>query len=512
MKNKDMLLDAIGDVDGALVPDAARPKSRRRITRRVAFGSVCAAVIACAVCLPILFRQPPAVIPTPQEPSQPQTEMSSASEAQPQATEANRPIAGSAKLLTAAVYPPASAYPQDGSGEEWDYEAYEAWSDERLAKIRQAENYRDSFTEFVRNSAGVFFGDSDEQNRVYSPLSLYMALGMSAEVTGGSTRQQILGALSQENIDALRTEAKNLWEACYADDGMAKCVLASSLWTNDRMRYRQDTLDTLSSAYYASAFSGDPTDERYSLSLQSWLNEQTDGLLADYASDIRMNPQMMLTLASTVDYSGKWEYPFNEDSTRPAVFHAPTGDVSCDFMNAEQLTGYCWGERFAAISMPLENNGSMRLLLPDEGVSPQELLRDEEALRFMSCKMIDDFENCRYASVTIKVPKFDISSGIDLREGLQQLGVTEMFDGAAADFSPLCDDADGIFVDKAEQDTRVMIDEDGCKAASMTVMMSAGAAPPKEFVDFIVDRPFVFEIVSESGIPLFVGVVNHPAA
>ena len=49
------------------------------------------------------------------------------------------------------------------------------------------------------------------------------------------------------------------------------------------------------------------------------------------------------------------------------------------------------------------------------------------------------------------------------------------------------------------------------KAASYIILeFGAGAAqPPDEIIDFILDRPFVFAITTES-IPMFVGTVNNP--
>ena len=48
-------------------------------------------------------------------------------------------------------------------------------------------------------------------------------------------------------------------------------------------------------------------------------------------------------------------------------------------------------------------------------------------------------------------------------------------------------------------------------AAAYTVMMEAGAAePPDEEIDFTLDRPFVFAITSQDGLPLFIGIVNTP--
>ena len=50
------------------------------------------------------------------------------------------------------------------------------------------------------------------------------------------------------------------------------------------------------------------------------------------------------------------------------------------------------------------------------------------------------------------------------------------------------------------------------EAAAFTVMaMSGAAAPPDEIeeIDFTVDRPFLFVIMSSDNLPLFTGIVNR---
>ena len=69
----------------------------------------------------------------------------------------------------------------------------------------------------------------------------------------------------------------------------------------------------------------------------------------------------------------------------------------------------------------------------------------------------------------------------------------------------------GIFVSKVNHSARVKIDEKGCEAAAYTVMMMTNSAmPPKEEVDFILNRPFLFVITGEDGLALFIGIVNEP--
>lgn len=52
--------------------------------------------------------------------------------------------------------------------------------------------------------------------------------------------------------------------------------------------------------------------------------------------------------------------------------------------------------------------------------------------------------------------------------------------------------------------------EEGCIASAYTVMLDDGATAPPEEVDFVLDRPFLFAIVSKSGQLLFAGMVNYP--
>ena len=112
----------------------------------------------------------------------------------------------------------------------------------------------------------------------------------------------------------------------------------------------------------------------------------------------------------------------------------------------------------------------------------------------------------------LALPKFDISSDLDLRPGLRALGVTDALDPEQADFSPLTDE-ELIYLAQAKHAARVSVDEKGCTGAAYTVMdIRAGAALPPEEIDFIQNRPFLFLITDSTGLPLFFGTVNRPVS
>ena len=240
MKNKDILLDVIGDADEKLVPDITEEKKKSHL-KWITLGGVCAAAaIGCAVFLP--KGNAPL---TPPAPSQVTTA--------PTAAQPDRDI----YCLALAAYPDMPHYPEDGNDI-----AYKKWHEARMKLRDQPADYMNGFDTFFENSTKVFLTDAGSNNRVYSPLSLYMALGMSAEITDGTTRKQILDLLCQDDIQTLRSRANSIWEANYTDDGMARCVLASSLWLNDSYPCNMDTVRTTANNYYSSIYHGDPADER----------------------------------------------------------------------------------------------------------------------------------------------------------------------------------------------------------------------------------------------------------
>ena len=253
----------------------------------------------------------------------------------------------------------------------------------------------------------------------------------------------------------------------------------------------------------ASVYQGDLDSEEMQQALKDWLNEQTGGLLKDTIQNIELSPESLLALCSTIYYKARWSEEFNKNLTTDEIFHGAAGDVTCRMMHQSTTETYYFGSRFSSISRPLDHSGHMTLILPDEGTTPEELLADEEALTYM---ITGEAEN-RFLIVNQSVPQFDVTSNMQLKDSLNQLGVTDVFT-ADADFSPVTEEA--LFLDKVQHAARVTIDEEGVEAAAFTMEVLAGAAaPPEEEVDFVLDRPFIFLIRGEDGQILFAGIVNQ---
>ena len=431
----------------------------------------------------------------------------------------------SAEKPEQAQQPTYPEYPQDGSDE--DYQAFRAAVDEynELEKLwlEQNRNRRELSSEYKGTLEGFngavaeqLLSGAGNENRVCSPTSLYLALSMLAETTDGTSRGQILELLGCESIEEVRTRAEAVWESNYIDDGRDKALLANSLWLNSAYlgSYNADTVNTLAEVYYADSFCGTMGDEDYNEMLRKWINDNTGGRLEEQANGLEFTENNVLGLASTVYFKGSWGEPFNEGSTAPDVFHAEGGDITVDFMNQRiECASYYRGEGFSAIEKSMHGS-SMKIILPDEGVSVDELLASGQVGDFLASfsDYSRSWENRSFADINLSLPKFDVASDIDLADSLKALGVTDVLDEERSDFSPMFTEGNA-YLDEAKHAARVTVDEEGVEAAAYTVMLAnpTSQAYADLVVDFIADRPFIFAITGEGGALLFAGVVNNPA-
>lgn len=411
-------------------------------------------------------------------------------------------------IVTAACYPKMAKYPDETASDY--FQTHEVWWEDTRARLRAAAELNDGLFDFYKTSSNEFLKSAKDENLIYSPVNVYMALAMLAETTDGESRMQILRLLDTESIESLREQTALMWKANYRNDGATTSILANSLWLSDKTDFNKNTLDTLANDYFASTYKGTMGSKEINEALRSWLNEQTGGLLDKYVDKVELNPSTIMSIVSTVYFRAKWDIMFNGQFNETKVFHSPAGDIDKEFMKATDDFGtYFVGSDYGAIHLNFTDGGMMWLILPDEDKTVDDLLSSGEYLDMVASG--GKWANKKQLIIHYSVPKFDVSSEIKLKNGLRAMGVTDVFKSPDADFSPITKDNDGLYLSEVKHCARVTIDEEGCTAAAFTKMSVDGAALPlSNEMDFIVDRPFIFVIDNGSGQPLFVGVVNDP--
>ncbi len=361
---------------------------------------------------------------------------------------------------------------------------------------------------FAAQSLPQIFADLNGENRVYSPLNLYLALAMLAELTEGESREQLLSLLGEDAIESLRAEAQALYDSCSRDDEQITSLPAASVWLNEEFEVKPGALDRLTEDGAAELFSVPMGTESTDQALRGWVNERTKHLLEAQAGNLRLDRETSLALVTTLYFKAGWMEKFEEEKTEMQPFHADSGDRDAAFMHDKLETYYYRGKHFGAIRLRMRGGAAMWLLLPDEDSSLQAMINEGEASALLASDT--DWRQAKEYWVNLSLPKFDLAFELSLSGALRALGLTDVFDPSASDFSPLSDDP--LYVSQVQHAARVKIDEEGVEAVAYTDIPLPGDAwmviEPKE-LDFVCDRPFLFAVTLGDTV-LFLGAVNDP--
>jgi serpin B len=415
-----------------------------------------------------------------------------------------------------AAYPVEDDYIDSKTGN-WDWEAYnkayQAWMEQYDIRSEAAASYsegdaRSDLMSYFNKIIPSLMQSKPEENYAASPVNIYMALAMLSELTDGETRAQILTLLGTESIEQTRKLAQAIWKANYTDDGVTKSLLAASVWINEDIAVRNETIAQLAEYYYATAWQGSPDDAAFSRAFKDWLNEQTGGLLKDAVESLDdFDKDLILALASTIYFKAPWADKFNEAATSKDVFHRIGSDVETAFMHSKDKGTVWYGDGFKAVKLGFANGtGSMWILLPDENAD----MPVSKAAEFIMSGGEKASGN-EFGIIDLSLPKFDADATTDLKGTLEKLGVTDAFDPDKADFSPLTDTP--AVVSSASHSARVKIDEEGVEAAAFTVITVGATAAYEQpkVIEFKADRPFLFAVTGIDGLPLFIGTVYDPS-
>ena len=422
--------------------------------------------------------------------------------------------ASAAYALAQPAYPDLPKMPAEPTADSeaaWEQfsEDYSAWWDAWRAYRNEAPGLDEqagllsALEDFTAGSTALAL--AGEGNGVYSPISLWFALAMLAETTEGNSRREILDALGAEDVEQLREWADSLWHALYTDDGTAAVLLGTSMWLNEGVDFNQDTLDALAGHYYAGSYQVPMGTDEADQALADWTAEQTRGLIGADGKVLETTPDTLMVLTSTLYAMGRWVNEFQPENNTDDVFTAADGtQQQAEFMHRTEDANFIRREGYQAAALN-STAGQVVFVLPDEGVAPRDLLADPDLLGSLDFESEDGI----YGEVQWSLPKFDVSSDLDLKSTLTGLGITSVLDPEASDFSPLTS-TEPVWLDQAKQIARVQVDEQGFQAAAVTLLAMAGGGAPEDDPRICVmdlDRPFLFIIRDGSAI-LFVGVVD----
>lgn len=244
--------------------------------------------------------------------------------------------------------------------------------------------------------------------------------------------------------------------------------------------------------------------------LLTWINAMTGNILEGQTADMEMDPDTAFALVATVNFRADWSEGFTKSKTAPGTFHSSAGDVTVDFMRHEDANKeslFYWSDQYGAVCRPLTDGHTMWLILPDEGYTPQSILQSSDYLTMVMHP--DEWSAQKEVCLNLFLPKFDVCSQSDLVDSIKNLGVDDIFDSAISDFTRISSGA-SVAAQQMDHSLRVFIDEVGVSGAAYAYTDGYLSMPDDETVCMNLNRPFLFVVTTQDGLPLFIGIVDEP--
>jgi serine protease inhibitor len=343
------------------------------------------------------------------------------------------------------------------------------------------------------------------QNIIFSPLSVALALAMTAAGARGATQKAILRTLGLGTTTpaVLNRSSAALLAAIQSRDPKLKLQIADSFWTRLGLKVRPQFAQTLRAVYNADIASVDFRTPNAAAVINSWVSRKTHGLIPQIVSG-SIPADVLLYLINAVYFHGDWSAPFR-GGTAPQQFTLLSGaKVQTPLMTNRGMFQHAVGPSLEAIRLPYGNGTiAMYVLLPAASGAFPTFLRS-----LNSAVLEDAIAALAPQQGTIQLPRFTTSYGTDLRPALTALGMGQAF-GPSADLSGMLIDAHTA-IDAVLHRALIAVNEEGTTAAAVTGVIGITAVMPSEFT-MTVNRPFFLVLRDErTGVPLFMGSIVDP--
>lgn len=347
--------------------------------------------------------------------------------------------------------------------------------------------------------------DASDNNKLISPLSIYLALSMVYNGADNATKDSMAVALQSMgiNINDINATCKALIEQLPGEDSKVTLDIANSIW------YKQQGIQPLPSylTTVTNYFSAQVQPITTADAINSWVDDKTKGNIKKIFD--RINPDDLMYLVNAIYFKGSWQHKFKTEDTRNAPFYLQNGStVQVPFMQQEDTLNTAFSQGYRVLELPYGGGGSFSMYLVDGGNNTSPI--NSLAANIDVTNLSGIIAAMHKSKVTVTMPKWEFNYAVpDMKPALSKLGMGIAFTDDA-DLSKMYN-TPGVQITKATHKTYIKVDEEGTTAAAVTgISVGVTSVSPDSIFRF--DHPFVYIIAEkQTGTILFIGIMNNPS-
>ncbi|CAJ0968306.1 unnamed protein product [Ranitomeya imitator] len=342
------------------------------------------------------------------------------------------------------------------------------------------------------------------QNIVISPLSISTTLSTLVLGARSTTYQEILDVLNQNHTQEAEMHGAlgHLHRTLNQPESNLQINIGNAVFVDKKMEILERFLNETEHYYQAEIVKTDFTDgPQVKGQINDHVKSKTDGKIPEVIKDL--DPDTLMVLINFVLFKGEWKRPFVRLLTTNDKFIVDKDTtVNVPMMSNPGVYNIHHDKKLACtvIELPYKSEASMLLILPEEG----KIHDVEEAL---SVDMLSRWrKSMGKCNINLHLPKFSITSSLDLKTVLSDLGMAMAF-SVQANFSGMSQDVQ-LRVSQAVHKVILNVDNKGTEGTPFTGFGLTFFAP---YPDVKVNKPFLALVIDdETNTILFMGRITNP--
>ncbi|XP_071755623.1 antithrombin-III [Centroberyx gerrardi] len=362
-------------------------------------------------------------------------------------------------------------------------------------------------------------GKPADANIFLSPISVSTAFAMTKLGACNETLAQIMNVFEFDTIKEKTSDQVHFFFAklnCRLyrkKDRTTELVSANRLFGEKSLVFNQ-TYQNISEMVYGAKllplnFKEKPELAR--VTINNWISNKTENRIQDTLPEGALDSNTILVLVNTIYFKGQWKSKFDKDNVFKSDFLV-SQSRSCSVSMMYQETKFRYGhfpeDRVQLLELPYRGDDiTMVIILP---ALDTPLAQVEASLDLR--KLSGWLEAMQETTVSVQIPRFRVEDSFSLKEKLQEMGLTDLFDSQRASLPGMLeDDGDNLYISDAFHKAFLEVNEEGSEAAAATAVVAIGRSINFNREVFLANRPFLL-LIREATINtlLFTGRLADP--
>jgi serpin B len=340
----------------------------------------------------------------------------------------------------------------------------------------------------------------DGRTAVVSPAGIAGAFSVISTGASGELVNAIARILGFENTVAAPAALAAMAQALgQSPDGGSALSVARALVLDPTLQPSAQTLSSLraNAVELIDAAFGDPATLKR---INDWAAAKTKGLIPVLLDELPAQPG--LVALDALHFKDRWKRQFEAKETAAKPFHSLNGTMQTVQMmvSPEGLWRFRLNQDFVGATL-LYQTDRFSLTLVTSRDKPLAAAGFDPVESWLSGNGFNDVQG------QIQLPKLKLSGSHDLLGILDVMGLAP----ARLQAKALAGFSDGeLAISKVVQRVELKIDEEGTEAAAATAIAASRSMAASDYVQMIVDKPFVFALNdTTSGLVLLSGYVSE---